>query len=179
MVIESSFVSGPQVSVWTTEGKRISDFTAASQLIWGVAVSPDGSLIATASADTTVSIRALDNPSVVLQRIGLSGVATDVAFSNDGETLVTTSKPGAVRFWDRRTGQLLGEPFKADSAKIGEVWRVASDPTRTKVWFAGKDKIVRSIDALDLKVACQAAGHVLDLRQRERYLGGEHAIGCT
>lgn len=171
--------SGRWVSVWTTDGERVSAFEAGKDVIWGVAMSPDGSLIATASADLTVAIWALDDPSAVQHRLGHSGVATDVVFSADGETLITTSRAGEVRFWDRRSGQLLGEPYEADTDSIGEVWRVAYDPERSQVWFAGEDGDVRAIDALDLELACETAGDVLDLRQRERYLGGERAIGCS
>jgi WD40 repeat protein len=170
--------SGRAITVWTTRGERIDRVEAADDVIWGVAVSPDGAHVATASADRTVAVRPLDDLDSVEHRLGHSGVATDVAFSADSQTLVTTSRSGELRFWDRGTGELLGEPFARAATRIGEVWRLAYDPLHSHVWFAGGDGDVRETDVLDLQAGCRLAAGLLDLRQRERFLGGEPAIGC-
>ena len=118
--------SGRRISVWTTDGKRVSAFDAGGDVIWGVAVSPDG------NTDRNGERRPdrVDSGARRSERRAASGSATPASrptssFSSDGETLITTSRTGEVRFWDRRSGQLLGEPFKASANKIGEVWRVA------------------------------------------------------
>ena len=170
--------SGRWVTVWSTDGDRLNGFEAGSDVIWGVAVSPDGSLVATASADRTVAVWALAEPDVAQHRLGHSGVATDVVFSADADSLITTSRDGEVRYWDRRSGQLLGQPY-ADTDAIGEVWRAAYDPARSRLWFAGQDGAVRAVDALDRRLACDLAGTVLDPRHRQRFLGGQQAIGCS
>ena len=110
--------------------------------------------------------------------MGHSGVATDVAYSADGETLVTTTRSGEVRLWDARSGELLGEPFAAQADRIGEVWRVAYDPDSSHIWFAGEDGKVRETDVLDAAVACEITEGVPDVRQRARYLDGEQPVGC-
>jgi WD40 repeat protein len=170
--------TGRTITVWTSGGAPVDRVDAAEDVIWGIAVSPDGAHVATASADRTVSVRSLENLTAVDHRLGHSGVATDVAFSTDGETLVTTSRSGEVRLWDRRSGELLGQPFASEADRIGEVWRLAYDPRHARVWFAGKDGEVRETDALDLEVGCQLAKGLPDVRQQQRFLGGETAIGC-
>jgi WD40 repeat protein len=171
--------SGRSISVWDLHGNQLERVEAAEDVIWGVAVSPDGTHLATASADRTVAIRPMDHLTTVEHRLGHSGVATDVAFSADSETLVSTSRSGEVRYWDSRSGELLGEPFASRADRIGEVWRLAFGPKHSHVWFAGHDGDLREGDALDLTVACRLARGLPDQRQRDRFLGGEAAIGCT
>ena len=165
-----------KVRVWTTTGQKEATFAAGSDVLWGVAVSRDGSLLATAGAAGAVALWDLADPSS--PRFELTPHpqgATDVAFTDDGETLVTTSRDGSVRFWDRRTGQLLGHPF---SSHTGAVWRVAVGHDRPVVWTAGVDGQVQSINVLDLNRACEIAARSFDRRQRERYVGGERLRAC-
>ncbi|HEX2032094.1 MAG TPA: hypothetical protein VHL78_11980 [Actinomycetota bacterium] len=64
-----------------------------------VAYAPDGSAIATASADGTVRVW---NPASGAQEVMLSGHETgvwDLAFSPDGSKLASASPDGTVRVW--------------------------------------------------------------------------------
>ena len=125
----SVVATGGTVSVWTLDGEKVDSVVTAGGRIWGVAVSPDGTQVATASADAAVSLRPLDDLETVEHRLGHSGVATDVAYSGDGQTVVTTTQSGEVRLWDARSGELLGEPFAAQADRIGEIGE--SPTTRT------------------------------------------------
>ena len=112
--------------------------------------------------------------SSVEHRLGHSGVATDVAFSADGEILVTTSRNGEVRFWDRRERRVArravrrtGRPHRAGVAgrlRPGAITRLVR---RARTARSGRP--TSSIAA----VACEIAEGVPDVRQRARYLGGE------
>ncbi len=73
--------------------------------VFGVAFSPDGSLLATASADRTAR---LWDPSTGQHRSTLEGHTSwvrGVAFSPDGSLLATASDDRTARLWDPSTGQ--------------------------------------------------------------------------
>lgn len=166
-----------KVRIWTTTGQEDATFAAGSDALWSVAVSRDGSLLATAGADGVVALWDLADPSSPERELTPHpDGATDVAFTDDGETLVTTSRDGSVRFWDRRTGQLLGRPF---TSHTGAVWRVAVGHDRPVVWTAGVDGQVHSSNVLDLDRACEIAAASFDRRQRDRYVGGERLRACA
>ncbi|MGH3813587.1 MAG: WD40 repeat domain-containing protein [Pseudonocardiaceae bacterium] len=80
--------------------------TASSRAgeVLGVAFSPDGALLATASDDGTAR---LWDPATGQHRSTLQGHTNwvyGVAFSPDGTQLATTSTDGTARLWDPRTG---------------------------------------------------------------------------
>jgi WD40 repeat protein len=84
----------------------------------GVAFSPDGGLLATASDDATVRLwdPGLGQPQRSLT--GHNGVVYRVAFSPDGRQLATASSDGTVRLGDPATGRLraavrIGSPLHA------------------------------------------------------------------
>ena len=72
--------------------------------VFGLAYSPDGSLIATASRDTT--IRLWDGRTAEYKKTlrGHTGEVDTVAFSPDGLTLVSGSSDDTIRLWDVATG---------------------------------------------------------------------------
>ncbi|MGZ8765440.1 MAG: WD40 repeat domain-containing protein, partial [Acidimicrobiia bacterium] len=165
-----------KVRIWGIDGQEGATIEAGVDALWSVAVSRDGSLLATAGGDGVVALWRLADPSVAQRELTPHPEgATDVAFTDDGETLVTTSRDGSVRFWDRRTGQLLGRPFVSHS---DTVWRVAVGHDRPIVWTAGVDGQVHSINVLDLDRACDLAASSFDRRQRERFVGGEQLQAC-
>lgn len=107
----------------------------------GVAVSPDGTRIASAQADH--SIRIWDTASgapVGSPLTGHSDIVWSVAFSPDGKTLVSGSEDKTVRLWDVESGSAIGDPLEGHT---GVVRSVAFNPDGVTVASGSFDKMIR------------------------------------
>jgi small GTP-binding protein len=129
-------------------------------IIYRIAWSPDGRVLASGSSDHT--IRLWDTGTGKLRRIlaGRSGEIFSVAWSPDGLTLVSSSNDKTVRFWDVVTGQLIRK-HKVGSAKI---LCVAWSPDGRRLALGGSDGIVRMWDfAATGQFSCNLEGHQGDV----------------
>ncbi len=99
---------GP-VRIWSIAGASTEPLVFRDHQDWvrGVAFSPDGSLVATASYDGTAHIRRADGAGDIIV-LPHGAVVMSVNFSPDGARLVTASHDGAARIW-RVDG--TGEPL--------------------------------------------------------------------
>jgi len=105
-------VAGPgtQASVRSVEtGGRLVEMNGHREPVTCVAVSPDGSLVATGSCDRTAAVWDRSRGTRVARMGGFfrrhREAVTSVAFSIDGRTLFTGSADGTVAAWDARTGR--------------------------------------------------------------------------
>jgi WD40 repeat protein/serine/threonine protein kinase len=141
---------GTAVDIWdATTGRlirTIRDPVGATSL----AISPDGTRIATGAEDGTVTVREAATGRTVHVLPGRAGFVREVAFSPDGRHLgaacgdATTEKPGAILIWDAMIGRLLhtleghikpviGVAFSADSKRLAST---AFDH-KVKIWDVG------------------------------------------
>lgn len=72
-----------------------------------LAVSPDGTHVASASWDGSARIWPLPGESPVIEIKGHTSVVNDVAYSPDGTRLYSASADGTIRVWDATTGTPL------------------------------------------------------------------------
>lgn len=78
-----------------------------------VAYSPDGTLLAFASADNTIRIWNVREGALVRQLAGHSGAVRSLTFSPDGLVLASGSEDKTIRLWNVRDGTLfLAKPLE-------------------------------------------------------------------
>lgn len=116
------------------EYNRFSGHTAA---VLAVDVSPDSSLIASASLDKTIKLWRRDGTLVATIK-GHTATVRAVNFSSDGQTLASASEDGTVKLW-KLNGQLL-RTFKGHTASV---WGVAWSPDGQFLASTSWDKTVK------------------------------------
>jgi WD40 repeat protein len=109
--------------------------------VGGLAFSPDGHRLASASGDNTVRLWNVDTGQPVGDPLaGHTHMVFSVAFSPDGHRLASASWDGTVRLWNADTGQAFTDPL---TGHIGWVVGVAFSPDGRRLASAGLDGTVR------------------------------------
>ena len=156
---------GPEHTVQVRDaqtGKEVGIVGRHTRQLWGMAFSPDGQHLATASNDGTVRVWAWDpvrlgreqQPALQLD-VHVDGYGNRVAFSPDSRSLATGGEEYTVKIWDATTGELqhtLG-------GHTGDVFAVAFSPCGHWLATAGADTTVRIWDTASWKLRYTLRGH--------------------
>ncbi|WP_414754496.1 AAA-like domain-containing protein [Anabaena sp. CCY 9910] len=116
------------------EYNRFWGHTAA---VMAVDISPDSSLIASASIDRTIKLWRRDGTKIATLK-GHQGAVRSVKFSPDGQTVASASEDGTIKLW-KLNGTLL-KTFKGHTASV---WGVAFSPDGQFLASASWDTTVR------------------------------------
>jgi WD40 repeat protein len=121
------------------EYNRFPGHTAA---VMAVDVSPDSSLIASASIDKTIRLWQRDGIAAATLK-GHQGAVRSVKFSHDGKILASASEDGTIKLWKQEGTNGQWRILKTFKGHTASVWGVAFSPDGQFLASAGWDRTVR------------------------------------
>ncbi len=146
----------------------LSGHTAA---VNGVAFSPDGKRVATASNDGTAKVWDATTGKELFTLKGHTGPVTSITYRPDGKHIATSSEDGTVRLWDPATGQELltirahtdqirRVVYSRDGKRLvtagGRFMQAASSDQTAKVWDADTGQLLFTFTGHTKNVLCVA-----------------------
>jgi WD40 repeat protein len=123
--------------------------------VFGVAFSPDGTRIASASGDKLVKVWDLVTGHEIHTLTGHRAGVRCVAFSPDGTRIASASDDRSVKVWDAA----MGEEVRTLTGHADMVWGVAFSPDGMRIASASLDGTVRVWDAASGQETHTLTGH--------------------
>ncbi len=143
------------LSAWRCHLVELKEVLSHADMVYSVAFSPDGKMIATGSWDNSARLWDAATGRPLGQPLEHSGHVFGVAFSPDGKTIVTASGDKTARLWDVVTCRPRGQPLSHG----GEAWTPAFSPDGKIVVTSSNDKTVRFWDAATGRLLGQPTVH--------------------
>lgn len=118
------------------DGSTISRATYPN-IVWAVAWSPDGTMVATANDDKRIRVYRASDGTLLQTLFGAGRAVWSVAWSPDGTLIAGGSADNSIRLYDARSGTLLntltghtGAYAGSPSRRTALRWRRAARPIR-------------------------------------------------
>ncbi|WP_340147749.1 WD40 repeat domain-containing protein [Desulfosarcina cetonica] len=130
------------VLISMSTGMTESVWEAHQDYVWGLAVSPDGSMIASASADGTVGLWSVDGKLINDKLLtDHEDDVIDVTFTPQGDSILSGGADGAIRIWSH-DGRLLNHSAGFHDGQINAI-RCFAINGQTRVISGGNDGFLR------------------------------------
>lgn len=115
------------VEIWDlAAGERLHRLEGHKGQVNGLALSPDGKILASAAWDGAVRVWDVETGASLHEMLGHESSVSDVAFSPDGTVLYSASADGTIRTWDPATGDetriLVMHGFGVNKLLAGDGW---------------------------------------------------------
>jgi len=131
---------GGEVRQWNVaDGKPLRTFKGHQDAIYALAVSPDGTILATGSYDQKIKLWDIATGKESKALAGHNGCVYDLAFRPDGKILASASADRTVKLWDVETGQRRDTLSQSQK----EVFTVAFTPAGNRLLAGGADSRIR------------------------------------
>lgn len=151
----SGDVTNGKALLWDTRsGKPSGPTLDDDSVVWAVAFHPNGESCATASEGTARIWNLATGRSHALAG-GDRGRIVALAFSRDGQRLLTGSTDRSVRLWNAATGEPVGEPLLHSSA----TWAVGFSPDGQTLLAGGRDGRLQLWDTATGLPVCSVRAH--------------------
>ncbi|NMB88166.1 MAG: WD40 repeat domain-containing protein, partial [Chloroflexi bacterium] len=167
MVAVSGLWNG-EVRVWSTQdGQLLMRLQGHQGLVYQAVFSPDGSRLATVSADGTARLWDSASGKLLHTLTGHHGWVLRAAFSPDGARLITSGEDNSLRLWDVATGEELGAfPNPKPEYIVDGLWFTAENTL-----------LLRSADLGEACAGCHSTAFRLDLESESvTVLAWEHLL---
>ena len=126
--------------------------TGHSDIVWFVALSPDGQTLVSSSGDQTIKLWNLSTGEHRSTLSGHSGTVWSIALSPDGQTLASGSSDRTIKIWKLSSGELLRTLY----GHSGAVWSIAFSPdgqtlasgsndNTIKIWKLSSGELLRTL----------------------------------
>ncbi|MEG4232098.1 AAA-like domain-containing protein [Microcoleus sp. Pol11C3] len=137
--IKAQLIAAMQQAV--SQVKERNSLEEHSGSVWGVAISSNGKILASASADKTIKLWNLESQKPIATLTGHSSSVNSVAFSPDGKTLASASADKTIKIWNLESQKpiatLTGHSISVNNVAFspdGKTLASASEDMTIKLW---------------------------------------------
>ena len=134
----------------------IHTLTGHKNLIYSVAFSPNGEVIASASDDKTIKLWRVEDGQEIVTLAGHTNSVYTVVFSPDGLMLASSSHDKTVKLWRMKDGQEI----RTLVGHSNSVYSTAFSPDGTLIASSSWDRTIKIWRVKDGQEICTLAGHI-------------------